>query len=118
MTLEGESNSITSVSWAQNGRNLAIGTNGGITQLWDTETHKLLRNLQEHLGRVGSLAWNSHICSTGSRDSTIKHHDVRIRQDVVGTLSAHEQEVCGLRWSEDGLHLASGGKFFFLKKKV
>lgn len=37
------------------------------------------------------------------------HHDVRQRDHLISTISAHAQEVCGLKWSPDGQHLASGG---------
>lgn len=46
---------------------------------------------------------------SGSRDGNIHHHDVRVSQHHVGTLSGHTQEVCGLKWSPDGKYLASGG---------
>nr|KAF6330368.1 hypothetical protein mMyoMyo1_012358 [Myotis myotis] len=59
--------------------------------------------------RVGSLCWNSYILSSGSRSGHIHHHDVRVAQHHVATLSGHSQEVCGLRRSPDGRHLASGG---------
>jgi cell division cycle protein 20 (cofactor of APC complex) len=58
--------------------------------------------------RVGSLAWNDHILTSGSKDGHIIHHDVRQRDHVVATLAHHEQEVCGLEWSPDGSNLASG----------
>lgn len=45
---------------------------------------------------------------SGSRSGNIHHHDVRVAEHHVGTLSAHTQEVCGLRWSPDGKYLASG----------
>ena len=45
---------------------------------------------------------------SGSRSSAIHHHDVRVRDHHVGTLTSHTQEVCGLAWSPDGRHLASG----------
>jgi len=47
-------------------------------------------------------------CS-GSRSGFIHHHDVRVAQHLVGSIPAHEQEVCGLKWSPDGKYLASGG---------
>lgn len=50
-----------------------------------------------------------YICFSGSRDGNIHHHDVRMSQHHVGTLSGHTQEVCGLKWSPDGKYLASGG---------
>lgn len=37
------------------------------------------------------------------------HHDVRQRDHLISTLNAHAQEICGLKWSPDGNHLASGG---------
>jgi cell division cycle protein 20 (cofactor of APC complex) len=62
-----------------------------------------------HSSRITSLAWNKHILSSGSRDTTIVHHDVRIQNHVTAKLMAHKQEVCGLAWSHDGKTLASGG---------
>lgn len=47
-------------------------------------------------------------CS-GSRLGNIHHHDVRVAEHHIATLSGHTQEVCGLRWSPDGRYLASGG---------
>lgn len=102
-------NFITSVSWVQQGSYLAIGTNNADVQLWDAAQSRQLRSMKGHAGRVGSLAWNSHILSSGSRDSTIINHDVRIANHATSTLKAHEQEVCGLRWSPNGQQLASGG---------
>lgn len=49
------------------------------------------------------------ILSTGSRDTNIINHDVRVSNHQVGLLARHTQEVCGLRWSPDGTQLASGG---------
>lgn len=59
--------------------------------------------------RVGALAWNRHLLSSGSRDMTIVQHDVRVAHHNVRTLRQHHQEVCGLTWSPDGEVLASGG---------
>ena len=46
---------------------------------------------------------------SGSRSGNIHHHDVRVAQHHISTLSGHTQEVCGLQWSPDGKYLASGG---------
>lgn len=101
---------ISSVSWIQEGgSHLAIGTANAKTQLWDCTASRQVRSMNGHAARVGSLAWNRHILSSGSRDSTIVHHDVRAQQHVVATLEGHQQEVCGLAWSHDGKTLASGG---------
>lgn len=98
-----------SLSWIQEGHILAVGTSAGTVELWDCEQTKRLRVMDGHSGRVGVLAWNSFIVCSGSRDSTIVNHDVRTRDHNIAVLRAHTQEVCGLKWSTDGKHLASGG---------
>lgn len=109
MELEGD-DYISSVSWLpQGGDFLAIGTSSASVQLWDASKGKQVRSMQGHQARVSSLAWNNHVLSSGSRDSNIMQHDVRIAQHHISTLSAHTQEVCGLKWSPDGTQLASGG---------
>lgn len=107
--VEGE-NYITSVSWAQGGAFLSVGTATGETQLYDAETSQLKRRMGGHAARVSSLSWNNHIISSGGRDSVIINHDVRVRKhDFKYFQGVHEQEVCGLKWSPDGSQLASGG---------
>lgn len=66
-----EDDAITSVCWAQQGTHLAVGTNSGTTQIWDTVHCKKVRDLHGHLGRVSSIAWNKSTVSTGSRDRNI-----------------------------------------------
>jgi cell division cycle 20-like protein 1 (cofactor of APC complex) len=63
--------SITSVSWSTRGNHLAVGTDKGVTQIWDVQTTQLVRKLYGHTGRVSSVAWSSSLVSTGSRDRTI-----------------------------------------------
>lgn len=55
------------------------------------------------------MSWNAHILSTGSRDRTILHRDVRSPAQYEARLVGHKQEVCGLRWNPETGHLASGG---------
>lgn len=98
-----------SLQWIQDGHILAIGTRGGNVEIWDCSKMKRLRVMQGHNARVGSLAWNSYMVTSGSRDGKIVHHDVRQRDHAVATLNGHTQEVCGLKWSPDGKYLASGG---------
>jgi len=104
---------ITSLSWIKEGGGyLAIGTAGADVLLWDVEKNKQVRRMTGHSARVSSLDWNGaqgHILSSGSRDSTIVNHDVRVKEHAVATLNGHTQEVCGLKWSPDGTMLASGG---------
>ncbi|EGG14339.1 WD40 repeat-containing protein [Cavenderia fasciculata] len=108
-TVEGQDDYITSLQWTKDGQHLAVGTNSCVVQLWDVEQQKKLREMRGHAGRVGALSWNNYILSSGSADTNIFNHDVRIQNHHVSTLSGHTQEVCGLKWSHDGTQLASGG---------
>jgi cell division cycle protein 20 (cofactor of APC complex) len=110
MTVDGdEDDYICSVAWIQQGgTHLAIGTASNAVQLWDVEYAKQVRSMDGHSARVGALAWNNHLLSSASRDTTIINHDVRIQDHKVATLRQHTQEVCGLAWSPDGAYLASG----------
>ncbi len=100
---------ITAVGWSQRGNHLAIGLNSGETQIWDIQQLKLVKTLGGHLGRVSAISWNNSVLSTGSRDRSILQHDVRAPEDFATKLQGHKQEVCGLKWSFDGMQLASGG---------
>ncbi|KAK0670848.1 putative fizzy-related protein [Cercophora samala] len=104
-----EDDTVTSVSWIQKGTHIAIGTGKGLVQIWDAERQRRLRTMVGHTNRVGALAWNTHILTSGSRDRSIYHRDVRAPDPWMRKLVGHKQEVCGLKWNcEDG-QLASGG---------
>ncbi|PRQ19772.1 putative transcription factor WD40-like family [Rosa chinensis] len=102
---------VTSVSWGPGARHITIDLSNSDVQLWDCETrHQLVRTLRGcHRGRVGALAWNSHILTTGGRDGCIVNNDVRVKSHIVENYRGHRQEVCGLKWSYSGQNLASGG---------
>jgi cell division cycle 20-like protein 1 (cofactor of APC complex) len=101
---------VTSVSWAQRGTHLAVGTNKGEVQLWDTIKVKKVRTMDGHSARVGTLAWSGPILASGSRDRLIYLRDMRCNGQFTDRLTAHRQEVCGLRWSfDEPAFLASGG---------
>jgi len=62
--------------------------------------------------KCGQVLVSERLCVvyfSGSRSGYIHHHDVRVAQHLIGSLAAHQQEVCGLKWSPDGKYLASGG---------
>lgn len=109
LTDVGATNSITSVGWSLNGSYLSIGTYSGAVQIWDANKAKQIRVLKGHEGRVGSVAWNSTVLSTGSRDKNIMLSDIKMKENSFAELQGHKQEVCGLKWSSDEQQLASGG---------
>ncbi|KAJ1673082.1 WD repeat-containing protein slp1, partial [Spiromyces aspiralis] len=100
---------VSSISWTSDGSYLAVGTSDGACQIWDAGAQSKLRTMNGHTDRVGSLSWSKHILSSGCRDGTIWHHDVRVANHKVAELVGHTSEVCGLKWRSDGQLLASGG---------
>ncbi|KAK3826137.1 MAG: putative subunit of the anaphase promoting complex [Benniella sp.] len=91
------------------GSYLAVGTDTGKIQIWDVEAARRVRTMTGHSQRVGVLAWNDHILTSGSRDRNIYHRDVRSEAMYQQVLSNHSGEVCGLKWNSAGTQLASGG---------
>ncbi|KAH9605923.1 hypothetical protein KSS87_008884 [Heliosperma pusillum] len=109
-TVDEDTGPVTSVSWVSDGCHIAVGFHNSHVQLWDATTNKLVRTLREgHQARVGSLAWNRHILTSGSMDCSIINNDVRVRGHIVETYQGHRGQICGLKWSQSGQKLASGG---------
>lgn len=44
----GGNDSVTAVSWSKRGTHLAVGTNSGVVQIWDTNKCKLVRTMLGH----------------------------------------------------------------------
>ncbi|GBP75861.1 hypothetical protein EVAR_53934_1, partial [Eumeta japonica] len=108
--LSSESNTVTSVAWSERGHHVAVGTQKGHISVWDVAVNKEVTKLQGHMARVGALAWNGDMLSSGSRDRHIRQRDTRTPPvQASRLLQGHRQEVCGLKWSPDGQALASGG---------
>jgi cell division cycle 20-like protein 1 (cofactor of APC complex) len=114
--LSGTEDAVTSVAWSEGGRHLAVGTTKGEVQLWDATAEKLIRTMNGHSARVGTLGWKgtasggSPLLASGSRDRLICLRDPRSDQSFETRLVAHKQEVCGLKWSfGERSMLASGG---------
>ncbi|KAL6926899.1 hypothetical protein ACO0SA_003980 [Hanseniaspora valbyensis] len=99
----------SSIKWSNTGDHLALGLSNGITEVYDIEKSKPIRTFSGHLDRVGSLSWNNQILTSGSRDATILHRDMRAPNQYVAKIETHEQEVCGLTWNVIENKLASGG---------
>ncbi|KAG8982876.1 substrate-specific activator of APC-dependent proteolysis [Tulasnella sp. JGI-2019a] len=121
-----EGDNVSGLAWERNGSYLAIGTHQGKIQIWDTEQIKHVRTYENHTGRVGALSWSlssplspgaafhsngnsSATLTSGSRDHSIVHRDLRAPEDSYLRLSGHRQEICGLKWNSEGTQLASGG---------
>jgi len=88
---------------------IGVGTSKGQVQIWDVERQKAIHSVRLHEQRVGALAWNNHLITSGSRDRFIAQFDIRVGKKSMRKFAGHRQEVCGLRWSPDRTYLASGG---------
>ncbi|ETN68256.1 WD domain, G-beta repeat protein, partial [Necator americanus] len=105
--LVNDQDTVTSVQWADKGELLAVGTNRGITQIWDVHTQKMTMELSGHTSRVGCLAWNGDLVCSGSRDRHIIQRDIRQPHLTEKKMSAHRQEVCNVAWSKHSSELVS-----------
>ncbi|KAK1567807.1 hypothetical protein Q3G72_016862 [Acer saccharum] len=103
------------LDWGNN--NILAVALGSELYLWNSKNsnvEKLLqvRTLKGHKRRVGTVSCNnsnSHVLTLGSLDKSIVNHDVRVSNNVTSRIRAHTAEVCGLKWSNEGNLLASGG---------
>ena len=99
-----------SSSFMDNGVCLALGLSNGDIELWDIEKQIKIRTLIGHSDRVGTLTWNGYNLYSGSKDTNILSHDVRIKNHLIMKLSGgHNKEVCTIKWNSDFKYLASGG---------
>ena len=104
---------LRSIEWAGKGKEniLASGSNSGVVQIWDASQGgegKLLRTWREDeaIG-VGGLDWNEHLLSVGLSDGTISLFDTRLHKPT-RRVKAHKGKVLGVKWSTDGVYMASG----------
>ena len=100
---------FTSLNWVGVGSHLAVGQKNGLVDIYDVTKKKCIRTMSGHSDRVSCLSWNNYILSSGSRDRSILHRDVRMPEPFFEKLETHTQEVCGLKWNVDENKLASGG---------
>ncbi|VYS68136.1 unnamed protein product [Arabidopsis thaliana] len=88
---------------------------GDTVYLWDASscyTSKLV-TIDDENGPVTSINWTQDgldlAVGLDNSEVQIVNNDVRIRSSIIGTYVGHTEEVCGLKWSESGKKLASGG---------
>ena len=100
---------ISSLKFMNDIAALAIGYYSGFIEIWDIVKNTKIRTLNGHDNRVGCLNWNEYILASGSKDSKIYNHDVRLKEHIIHKLLYHKQEICSLKYNYDGNLLASGG---------
>jgi len=98
---------VSSLIWNDAGDKLAVGNSEGCVEIYDINRAKKISSFNSHHERVGVVAWNGNIISSGSKDCSIINKDIRCKTTISKFLG-HKQEICGLKWSYDGTQLASG----------
>lgn len=98
---------LTSIKFSRNGALLYLGDSNGEFNVIDLNKMTEVRSLAPHTARIGcidnSFEWG---VLTGSKDSSIAHHDLRLSKSVIMKLVAHKHEVCGMSF-QNGM-VASG----------
>ena len=102
---------MTSMSWSEGGRHLAIGSTRGDVQLWGAGAGRLARTMHGHLVRVGGVLWKlssaaggvalgaggadapSSLLASSSRDRLVHLCDPRSDRSYEMRLCNHKQEV-------------------------
>ena len=88
---------LTCLKFNQNGTILTLADSAGRTRLIDMEKLKKIRSYRVHTSRIGCIEHTGNWgFLTGSKDSSIVHNDIRVKNPDVLTILAHKVEVCGL----------------------
>lgn len=112
-SLEQEEIQPTCVKFSTGGSDLlSVGSEEGRLHLVDFTNNKKLLGTSIHKARIGCIDWNARcetLLATGSKDKTIALYDTRTAKAKSMESFYHFGEICGLKWSPNGLELASGG---------
>jgi WD40 repeat protein len=110
VTLTGNAGPVWSISFAPDGRTLAMGIDDGSLKLWDVDGGELRSTLRVHTGPVWATAWSASgkFLATGHDDGSIHLWDVAT-ETKLQTLKA-TGPVRSLAFSPIGSTLAVGGR--------
>lgn len=102
---------VTSLRWSDDGLYISVGKDDGTIEIWDIETNLRLRTLTYSTsGRIAAHAWLLHVVTSGSKEGTVSHSDVRVSSHLVGKRSnTHVAEVCGVEYRGDSQQFCTGG---------
>jgi cell division cycle protein 20 (cofactor of APC complex) len=75
---------VSSLKWSVEGKYLSVALSDGSFRLYDPKQKKLLRTLIAQHQRIAAIAWKKNVVSYGSRNGCIYHHDVRVKDSLIG----------------------------------
>lgn len=100
---------ISCVAWKPQSSHIAVtSTCSEYVDLWDEPEEAMIHKLSTQYHQIISMSWNDHLLSCGTISGNILHYDVRLASEQPILINRAGDVVCGLKWSPDGLYLASG----------
>ncbi|MCL2480577.1 MAG: WD40 repeat domain-containing protein [Spirochaetaceae bacterium] len=108
-TFTGHRDSVTSVAFSPDGKQIISGSNDRTIKLWDTGTGHEIRTFSGHMGVVSSVAFSpdgKQILS-GAMDSATKLWDISTGREI-RTFSSSGYHATSVVFSPDGKQILSG----------
>jgi WD40 repeat protein len=102
-TLEGHTDSVTSVAFSPDGKQVVSGSDDETVRLWDTTTGAALQTLEGHTDSVTSVAFSpdGKQVVSGSDGETVRLWDTATGA-ALQTLEGHTDSVTSVAFSPDG----------------
>lgn len=106
--LIGHSEPIKRFSWSPDGTFIASPSKDGTINIWDIESLKSEKELNNPFGKVYSVDWspNGKYIASGGEDCLIRIWDVR-KEKPIRILKGHSGLIFSVAWSFDGSVIAS-----------
>lgn len=112
-TLSGHEQPVTSLSFSSDGATLASGSPDRTIRLWDVESGRLIRTINNDAARdyvTVVFSPDGRFLASGSSDGRIIVWDAAAGEEQGDALTGHQDGILSLAFSPDGKLLASGSQ--------